>query len=160
MADFYFWWVPVMAQAVGGDTVSLGALGAFIALVLGAVAAFIAKKKGKQEGVREEANRRVSIEGQPVGVKLEEELVTRMELQTHIQRIEGDIGEIKEALDGERGIARTANSNIHRRIDAMGERLGERLAKLEGSTEKIAETTDKLLDLALSEKAKPRGGAR
>ena len=157
IADFWYWWVPMMANAPaapgsGDDNVSLTALGAFLTVVLGAVAAFIAKKKGKEEGVLEEQNRRVSIADQPVGVRLEDELVTRMELQSHIARIEGDIGAIKEALDGERGIARTANGNLHKRIDAMSERLGDRLSRLEGQTAGIFETTKALLDLALGKK--------
>lgn len=158
IADFYFWWVPMMAQtSAGGDSVSLGALGAFLALVLGAVAAFIAKKKGKDEGVEEEKNRHVTIAEQPVGVKVEEELVTRTELQEHIQRIEGDISDIKASLEGERVIARTANGNVHKRIDAMSERLGERLSRLEGQTAGIADTTKTLLDIALGKKP---GGTR
>jgi hypothetical protein len=52
-------------------------------------------------------------------------------------------------LESERGIARTANGNIHHRIDALSERLGDRLSKLEGTLMGVADTTRTLLDLAL-----------
>lgn len=142
----------ILAQAEAakdGDSVSLAALGTFVSLVLGAVGAFLARKKGKEEGKKEEQQRRVSIDGQPIGVKLDERYVTHSEFTAHMDRVEVDISEIKESLDGERTIARTANGNIHKRIDALSESLGGRLSKLEGVSEGIAATTDKLLDIAL-----------
>lgn len=146
----------VMTQ--GNDTVSLPALGTFVAVVLGAVGAFLARKKGKEEGKQEEQQRRVSIDGQPIGVKLDERYVTHSEFTAHMDRVEGDISEIKESLEGERSIARTAIGNIHKRIDALSEKLGDRLSRLEGSVDGIKGTTDKLLDLALQDHAKPKGG--
>lgn len=143
-----------------GDSVSLAALGTFVAAVLGAIGAFLAKKKGKEEGKQEEQQRRVSIDGQPIGVKLDERYVTHSEFTGHMDRVEADITEIKDSLDGERSIARTANGNIHKRIDALSEKLGDRLSRLEGSVDGIKGTTDKLLDLALADHVKPKGGTR
>jgi LPXTG-motif cell wall-anchored protein len=146
------------APATGNDTVSLAALGTFVSLVLGAVGAFLAKKKGKEEGKQEEQQRRVSIDGQPIAMKVDERFVTHSEFTAHMDRVESDITEIKESLDGERSIARTANGNIHKRIDLLSEKLGDRLSKLEGITESINKTTDKLLDIAIAAGAKPKGG--
>jgi hypothetical protein len=145
-------WKMMLADASPDAMVSLPALAAFIVAVLGAVAAFLARKKGKEEGREEEKQRHVSISGQPVGVRVEEEHVTRGELNGHISRIEGDISEIKDSLEGERGIARLANGNLHKRIDALSERLGDRLSTLEGTTRAIETTTNKLLDIALGKK--------
>jgi len=147
------WKIMIAEAAPAADAmVSLPALSAFIVAVLGAVGVIIAKKKGKDEGREEEKQRHVSISGQPVGIRVEEEHVTRGELHGHIARIEGDISEIKESLEGERGIARTANGNLHKRIDALSERLGDRLSTLEGTTRAIETTTNKLLDIALGKK--------
>ncbi len=143
----------ILAQAdavKGNDSVSLAALGTFVAVVLGAVGAFLAKKKGKEEGKQEEQQRRVSIDGQPIGVKLDERFVTHLEFTAHMGRVEDDISDIKGSLEKERGIARTANGNIHQRIDALSEKLGGRLSNLEGVTKGISVTTDKLLDIALN----------
>ncbi len=144
--------------AKGSDSVSLAALGTFVAAVLGAVGALLAKKKGKEEGKEEEKQRRVSIDGQPIGVKLDERYVTHSEFTAHMGRVEVDITEIKDSLKTDRSVARDSENKVHKRIDAMSERVGDRLGNLEGTVVGIKNTTDKLLDLALADHAKPKGG--
>lgn len=80
------------------------------------------------------------------------QFVTQSQLQEDVARIEHTLDEFKEALESERGIARIANGNIHKRIDAMSVHLGDRLASLEGSSRSVADTVGKLLDLALAKK--------
>lgn len=130
--------------------------GSWIIAVIGAIASGAALFWGKQQGKKEATETKIS--GQPIGIKMHPDFVTHEVFQGHIARIEDDINEIKGSLDGERSIARLANGNLHKRIDALSESLGGRLAHLEGSVEKVAETTNKLLDLALSDHAKPKGG--
>jgi hypothetical protein len=154
MIDAYFWWVPMMASA--DPMIS----GNWIIAVIGALASAAAMFWGKKQGKREAQETEVTLKPPVPTVRTQEEpeFVTMGEFNGHLKRIEYTFTEIKEALDSERGIARTANGNIHKRIDAMSERLGDRLSKLEGSVEAVADTTSKLLDLALNNK-KP-GGTR
>lgn len=129
----------------------------FVVAVIGALGAVWLKGKssGKAQAA-EEQERSVSIQGQPVHVSTEErpQWVTKQIFDEHIQRMEASIEEIKESLDGERGIARVANGNLHKRIDAMSEKFGDRLSNLEGTSRGVKETVDKLLDIALG-KIKP-----
>jgi hypothetical protein len=154
MINAYFWWGPMMASA--DPMIS----GNWIIAVIGALASAAAMFWGKKQGKREAQETEVTLKPPVPTVRTQEEpeFVTMGEFNGHLKRIEYTFTEIKEALDSERGIARTANGNIHKRIDAMSERLGDRLSKLEGSVEAVADTTSKLLDLALNNK-KP-GGTR
>lgn len=160
IASFYFWCVPMMANTPAAPDPLIS--GNWIIHVIGAVSTAAALFWGKQQKdkAKKAEERTTTIEGQPIGVKMHEDFVTHEELGSHISRIEGDIGEIKNALDGERSIARTAHGNLHKRIDAMSERLGERLSNLEGTVGGIETTTNKLLDLALADKSKPGGRTR
>jgi chromatin segregation and condensation protein Rec8/ScpA/Scc1 (kleisin family) len=87
-----------------------------------------------------------------VNTREDPEFVTHDQLNGHLTRIEDTFEEIKDALNSERTVARTANGNIHKRIDALSERLGERLSSLEGKTDGVAQNVDKLLDIALNKK--------
>lgn len=124
----------------------------FVVAVIGAVSAAMMKARGKAEGKRELQETRTSIDGQPVGIDVVDKPATENDLKEMETRIEERISKLEEALNGERGIARTANGNVHKRIDALSERLGDRLSKLEGTTESINETVGKLLDIALNKK--------
>jgi len=144
------------AAAAPNDMVSLGALGTFALAIGGMIITWLKRADLKQQGAKEEQERSVSIAGQPVHVSTEErpEWVTKRTLDDHIQRLEHSIDEIKDSLNGERGIARTENGNLHKRIDAMSEKFGDRLSNLEGTSRGVKETVDKLLDIALG-KLKP-----
>lgn len=113
--------------------------------------------RAKKAGLAEATNN-VTLQS-PVprfGVDMREdpEFVTHNQLNGHLDRIESTFEEIKESLAGERGIARLANGNLHKRIDAMSEKFGDRLSNLEGTSRGVKETVDKLLDIALG-KVKP-----
>lgn len=158
MIEAYFWWWPMMASAPV-PTPDPMISGNWLIAVIGALASAGALFWGKRQGKKEAQETEVTLKQPVPTVRTQEEpeFVTMAEFNGHLRRIEHTFTEIKEALDSERGIARTANGNIHKRIDAMSERLGDRLSKLEGSAEAIAETTSKLLDLALGKKP---GGTR
>lgn len=138
------------------DMVSLTALGTFILGVGGMVLTYFKRNEIKGKGAEEERQRSVSIADQPVHVSTEErpQWVTRQTFDEHVQRMEASIEEIKDSLDGERGIARVANGNLHKRLDAMSEKFGDRLSNLEGTSQGVKETVDKLLNIALG-KIKP-----
>jgi len=135
------------ADPMISSTVVTGIIGAITTLVVGVIG------KLQLDKARNQTND-VTIKKPVPKIRTQEEpeFVTHQILNEHLFRIEKTFEEIKEALDGERGIARTANGNLHKRIDSMSERLGDRLAALEGSSRNIADTVGKLLDLALAKK--------
>ena len=153
-----FMMLNMLAETASGpnDMVSLGALGTFILGIGGMIITWLKRNDLKTQGAKEQQERSVSISDQPVHVSTEErpQWVTKQTFDAHVQRMESSIEEIKEALDGERGIARLANGNLHKRIDAMSEKFGDRLSNLEGTSRGVKETVDKLLDIALG-KIKP-----
>ncbi len=106
---------------------------------------------GRYWGKREAVQQDVTLKSPVPTVRTQEEpeFVTMGTFNGHLKRIEESISAIEAALESERGIARTANGNIHHRIDALSERLGDRLSKLEGTLMGVADTTRTLLDLAL-----------
>lgn len=140
----------VMISGEWITTISVAVIGAIGAVWL----------KGRSSGKQEAQESSVSIADQPVHVSTEErpQWVTRQTFDEHVQRMEASIDEIKDSLDGERGIARVANGNLHKRLDALSEKFGDRLSNLEGTSKGVNETVNKLLDIALG-KIKPRSGA-
>jgi hypothetical protein len=126
-------------------------IGAVSSLVIGIIG------KIKVDQARNES-RDVTLKPPVPTVRTQEEpeFVTIQVFNGHLRRIEESFQKIELALDSERSIARTANGNIHKRIDAMSERMGERLSKLEGITEGIAKTTATLLDIELGKKPATR----
>lgn len=132
--------------------------GAFVLKIIGAIfSGVVLLLGGRHLGKKEERQNNVTIKDQPVNVRThtDPEYVTTDTMNGHLVRIDDAIAEIKEVLDGERTIARTANGNIHKRLDALSERLGDRLSKLEGTSESVRETVDKLLDIALGKPTTP-----
>lgn len=85
-----------------------------------------------------------------ITVREEDDFIKRVEFVSHCKSVEHSLNEVHRALDSERGVARTANGNIHQRIDKLSERLGERLSSVESKIASVGETTDKLLNIALS----------
>lgn len=140
------------AGPAGGDGLYMSAA-VITAIGVAIVGAIKAYRSGVQKG---ETSRSVTVKPPvprlDVNTKEDPDYVTHGQLNGHLTRIEDTFEEIKEALNSERSIARTANGNIHKRIDALSERLGERLSSLEGKTEGVADNVNKLLDIALNRK--------
>jgi hypothetical protein len=143
--------IPFLAETTGGVDGELvlkiiGAIFSGVLLLLG----------GRHLGKKESQGVTLHPPVPRFGVDMREdpEFVTNNQLNVHLERIESTFDEIKNALDGERSIARTANGNLHKRIDAMSEKFGDRLSNLEGTSRGVKETVDKLLDIALG-KVKP-----
>lgn len=128
--------------------------GNWIIGVIGAIAAGIALVIGKRQGRAEAADNNVTLKHPVPTIHTQEapEYVTMAIFNGHLKRIENSFAKIEEALDSERGVARIANGNVHKRIDALSEKMGERLGNLEGTLKGVAETTHTLLDIALGKK--------
>ena len=141
----------MMAAVDLGDTVSLSALSAFLVAAAGAVATVMAKRKGKAEGRQEERERRVMIMDQPLAVAHHSPSASQEELAELKRDIDGRLEKIERALNEERAIARTANGNLHARID----KSTEALAELKGEVHQIGANVSRLLELAM----KARRGA-
>jgi hypothetical protein len=142
-----------LAEAAGAnDMVSLGALGAFIGTVLTAVGVFLARNKYKEQGAREALSRTVTIADQPVSFTQTAAPASQNDLDEHIARTDKQISSIWEAIQTERGIARTALSRIHERLDMQSKVT----ATLQGSVEEVGKNVGRLLDLALNRKPPTR----
>ena len=131
-----------------------GITGLVVAVIGAILGAPVLKKRWKDEALKD-AHVTVKSPVPTIHTKEEVELVTKNELQSHLERIDQTFEEIKEMINGERSIARQANGKLHQRIDNLGERLGERLSSVEGTMRGMNETLSKLLDLALN-KPRPR----
>lgn len=77
----------------------------------------------------------------PLQVQEVEKLATKAELDSVARTLESDIAEIHDVIGEERKIARTANGNLHKRIDELVETLAETKGLLSG----VKENTDRLL---------------
>lgn len=137
----------LIAQAAPPDPMISGN---WIIAVIGAVAAGIALVIGKKQGRAEAAESNVTIKPPVPTVRTQEEpaWATRPDLIELIDRTDRQFGEVWEAIQAERGIARTALSRIHERIDAQSNAT----AKLQGSMDEVKGTLGRLLDIALNRK--------
>jgi uncharacterized protein YPO0396 len=115
----------------------LGWVTAFVVAVLGAVLGPKLKSKWKEEAVKD-AKVTIHPPVPTINVKEEVELVTKDELEEHLQRIEKNFEEIKETLKSERNVARQANGNLHARIDKATEQLAEVKGELTGIGKNLA----------------------
>jgi hypothetical protein len=150
--DAYWWWWPMMAQVATEDFQISGkwliALLVAIIPVVGGV-----WLKGKSSGKSEVENAVTLKKPVPTIVTREEEAwATKPDLEDHIERTEKQIHDIWEAIQAERGIARTALGRIHERLDVQTKVT----AMLQGSVEEVGKNVDRLLDLALNRKPPPR----
>jgi hypothetical protein len=142
MIDAYFWWVPMMAQT---DALPPAAVGGIIAAVIGGLIA--SGYLGKKVGETKAEHRDVTVK-QPVPtvtIREEESFLRREDFDDHMLRTDKQIGEIWEAIQAERNVARTALGRIHERLDAQTRVT----ATLQGSVEEVGKNVGRLLDLAL-----------
>ena len=100
--------------------------GNWIIGMIGALFTGAALLLGKHQGKKQEQDRKVTINDPIPKVRTQEEpeYVTNEILNGHLARIDGSIREIKQAQDSERGVARTAISNVHSRLDKVIENQG------------------------------------
>lgn len=126
-------------------------LGAIIAVIpiLGAVW-IKAKQAGRTEA--QEASVTVKKPVPTVTIREEPHWATKPDLDDHIDRTDKQFGEIWQAIQQERGIARTALSRIHERLDQQTTAT----ATLQGSVEEVGKNVTLLLSRALN----PKPGTR
>lgn len=104
-----------------GDMVSLASLTAFLTGIGGLVLTFLRRNQLKDQGRKEEQERKVTIDHQPLKFATESPAATEDDLSALKREIETRFGKIEHAMSEERSIARTANSNIHARLDKVME---------------------------------------
>lgn len=151
--DGGWWMVDVLANA---DTQVSGAwvleliakIFAGVAILIGA--AWAAYRKGQ-------ATPTMSATIKPpvptITIREDEQWATQPDLEEHVQRTDKQFSEVWQAIQAERGIARTALGRIHERLDTQSGVT----AKLQGSVDEVAKNVDRLLDLAMNPN-KPRTG--
>lgn len=91
----------------------IGALATAASLVIGKAREKQAHERGLRDG-----RTKVEVEGS-LHTKEHVELVTKGQLDEHLERIEGNFKEIKHSLDSERGVAREALRRTHERLDTV-----------------------------------------
>lgn len=152
----------ILAETGGFDgmTISVAAIAAIGTAVGVAVKAFKAgEAKGKQT---------VAVDPVPLPVEVVADLATKDELREVEGRLTGEIRKLENHQNGERAVARNANSNIHQRLDKMAEksdllRIHERIdaqslatAAATASLNEVKSSVSKLLDLAIQRKPASR----
>jgi hypothetical protein len=123
--------------------------GNWIIAAIGALASAAALVMGKMQGRKEaETKRTVKVEDQPLKVTADmpEPFATLRALESLKSDVHGRLKKIEVALNEERGIARTANSNIHQRID----KLTENTAELNGQIDQVDKNVRLILERLLS----------
>lgn len=107
--------------------------GNWIIAVIGALGSAFALFYGKRQGIKEAANSITIASPVPkidVTTKEHPDFVTHNQLNGHLERIEDTFNDIKKSLDNERTVARTANGNLHQRIDKVIENQAESRGEL------------------------------
>lgn len=134
--------IVTLAQSASGASDGMLITGGAIVAIGTATAAVVAAfKKGQAS--------RVSVDPQPLSVALTQTLATKGELAELEARIVAELKKFETALTTERSVARTANGNLHARIDKTVESLME----MKGELHQINANLNRLVDLAM----KPAG---
>lgn len=135
-----------IAQVAGAQDAMISGkwLIAVIPVVFAGVGVLLSKNKWMQKGAAQA--RSVTVENQPLQVTSTVPLATKAELEALEARLTAELSKIEVSLASERSVARTANGNLHARIDKSTEQLAEVKGELRG----IAENISRLLDLSMN----------
>ncbi len=127
---------PAIEKAQGeGSWITTGMV---VALFAGLAAVIAAYNKGKQSSM--------SIDNDPLHVKKADDYVTQEEFDKLEGEVKEGFAEIRQRLEEERGIARTANGAIHKRIDTTQAMVSEIKGKLEGMEKLLNTIHDHILN--------------
>jgi hypothetical protein len=106
----------------------------------------------KQQGAKEAALRmKTTLEDQPIGVELVETLATKDEMRQLEARLVAEIKKLEGAILNERAVARTANGNLHARIDADSKAI----SNMTGQLTQIDANLSRLINLQLTKGRTP-----
>lgn len=120
--------------------------GNWILALIGALASAGTLIYGKAQGRKEGREKRsVTLEDQPIGFSHHSPPATQAELSDLKRDMDGRLAKIENTLSEERSIARTANGNLHARID----KSTEALAEVKGEIRQIGDNVSRLLELAM-----------
>lgn len=145
IAEFYYWAMPMLANA-GADPDPLIS-GNWLIAVIGAIASAAAMFWGKHQGKKEATETKIT--NQPIRIHDESPSATQDELRELKEDIDKRLQKIEQALTEERAIARTANGNIHARIDKQSETMAE----MKGELHQVAANVRALLDISMKRNA-------
>lgn len=121
---------PSIKEGSGeGSWITTGFIVAFFAGIAGIV---IAYRKGAAS--------------KEVVVKPEQKYVTQEELAKLEEALQAGFERIQEQFDQERGVARTANGNIHKRIDVTQSIVTEMKGEMKGELKHLNQNVQRLLD--------------
>lgn len=101
-----------------------------IPVIAAAVVLILGRNHLKAQGAKEERATRTTIDGQPIGVELVETLATKQEMRELEGRLVMEIKKLESVISSERSVARTANGNLHARIDKTAEGLAAATATM------------------------------
>jgi hypothetical protein len=142
----------ILAAAADADQMISGQ---WLIGAIGAVATGIALVVGKTQGRRQaRAETTTLIEGQPISVAMASKMVTKDELAELENRLVTEIKKLEQALGKERDVARTANGNLHARIDKTSDSLN----LMRGEIGQMNANLSRLIDLSMN--PKPRTNPR
>lgn len=120
--------------------------------VLGALSTAAVAVIGKlklDQAKRERTSTR--IENLPITVSLVETLATKEEMASLEARLVAEIKKLEGSLGKERDVARTANGNLHARID----KTSDNLSLMRGEIGQMNANLNRLIDLAMNPKPRP-----
>lgn len=127
---------PSIEKAQGeGSWITTGLV---VALFAGLAAVIAAYQKGKQS--------KMSIENDPLHVKKADDYVTQEEFDKLESEVKEGFSEIRHRLEEERGIARTANGAIHKRIDTTQAMVSEIKGKIDSMATLLNTIHDHILN--------------
>lgn len=132
--------MPILAEImISGEwitTITVAIIGAIGAVWL----------KGRSSGKREEAERRVTIDGQPLSFTNCSPNVTHLEMSELKRDMDLRFTKIEAALSEERTIARVALGKIHARLDSGAVAVAE----MKGGMESISNNVDRILAIMMT----------
>jgi hypothetical protein len=130
----------------GGNGITIS-----VAAITAAGIAIAAVVKSYRAGIQKGAASTETTIKKPVPtvtIREEAQWATKPELDAHVDQTREHFKEVWDAIQTERGIARTALSRIHERLDVQAKVT----ATMQGAVEQVGKNVDRLLNLALNRK--------
>jgi hypothetical protein len=142
--------IPYLAETVAAaePMVPGGWLTGFVVAVITAVGTLLGYKRGRTA--------KTEVEPNPLNVSMVAELATKDEMRSLEARLMCELKKLEQAMDGERSVARTAQGNLHARID----RVAENLAATTATMNQINASLNRVLDILLHRDQQQHQGAK
>ena len=115
----------------------------FVVAILGAVGTMMGYSKGRKTST--------AVEPNPLPVAMVQDLATKEELRELEARLVAELKKLETAISSERAVARTANGNLHARID----KISEGLAGTTATMTQLNASLNRVLDALLKPNRRP-----